>query len=323
MNVIVTGGSGFIGSRLVRRLQASGDQVRIVDLVVQPEFESCTTRADVADPAAMTQALAGADLVYHLAAEHRDDVRPAERYYRTNVDGMRALCAAASRHGIRRIVFTSTVAVYGLATLDVTEDAQPNPENHYGRSKLAAEEVLRAWRAEDPARRIAIIRPCVVFGAGNRGNVHTLLEQIISGRFLMVGDGGNRKSIAYVDNVVDALLFLAGLEGDALVNYADKPDLSMHELIGIICAASGTRIPHLRLPLWMGMGAGRLLDLLARARARPYPISAVRIRKFVSESVVNADRLRALGFAPRHALADGLALTIRQDFGATTESTSW
>lgn len=312
--VLVTGGSGFIGSRLVRRLLSRGIDVTILDLVVREEFASRTVQGDVADPAAVHRAMQGVDLVLNLAAQHRDDVFPVELYYKTNVDGMRVLCEGMDEAGVRRMMFTSSVAIYGFDTQDGDEATPPAPANHYGKSKLEAEQVLRDWLARGGGRSAAIMRPCAVFGPSNRGNIFNLFRQVMSGRFLMVGDGRNRKSMAFVDNVVEAILFMMDRPGTEVVNYADKPDLPMNELVELICRSGGRRAPRVRLPKWAGMAAGRALDVVARLTRRTFPLSAVRITKFCATSVVNADRIRRLGFVPPRTLADGIKETLESEF---------
>ena len=314
MNVLVTGGSGFIGSRLVRRLLADGHDVRILDREVNPEFAQITLQGDVADPDAVSRALGGIELVYHLAAEYRDDVRPIERYYHTNVEGTRVLCEGLSKFNIRRLVFTSSVAVYGFNMNDLREDAPRDPKNHYGLSKSRGEDLIGAWRSADPGRVVAVMRPCVVFGPGNRGNVYTLLRQIMSHRFVMIGNGRNRKSMAYVENVVAALVYLSQLQQSMLVNYADKPDFSMQELLAAVRGIAGASIPRWRLPRWLGTLGGIAADSLARMSGRTFQITRERITKFCATSVVNVDRLHQLGFLPSHTLQEGLETTIRSDF---------
>lgn len=314
MKILVTGGSGFIGSRLVDCLQSQGHDVVILDLVVNPRFQQITVQGDVADPKVVERCMQGVEVVFNLAAQHRDDVFPIERYYDTNVQGMRVLCSAMAAHGIKRFVFTSSVAVYGFKTDDGDEETPREPENHYGQSKLDAEGVMNEWLAADSSRIGLTIRPCAVFGPSNRGNIYNLLAQIMSRRFLMVGSGENRKSIAYVENVVQAILFLSQLPQTTVVNYADKPDLTMNEFVRLTCEAGGVSVSRLRLPKALAMIAGRLLDLVARATGRTFPLSAVRVTKFCSNSVVNADRIRRLGFMPSHRLDDGLRTTIRSEF---------
>ena len=316
MKVLLVGGSGFIGSRLIGVLLERGHEVTNVDLRPSAEHPAVTTLGDVRDLAAMTSASAGVDVVINLAAEHRDDVRPLSLYEEVNVGGARTLVQAVQAGGVRRIVFTSSVAVYGLGVPHPSETSPTAPFNEYGRTKLLAEGVYRGWAEADPARGLAIVRSSVVFGEGNRGNVWTLAQQVASGRFLMVGDGHNRKSMAYVGNVA---AYLAGViedgpPGATTTNYADKPDLPTRELVELLQNMLGSR-PRLRrpVPLALGMAAGHGFDLLARVSGRSFPISAVRIRKFGAETTVDTSRLEASGFQRLFSLTDGLRRTLAAD----------
>ncbi len=315
MRVLVIGGSGFIGSRLMQVLRDRGHDVANLDWVDSPAIAGITTIGDVTDADAVTAASAGRDVIVNLAAAHRDDVRPVSLYDRVNVDGARAVVAAAESNGIRRILFTSSVAVYGLDKNDAAEDSVPEPYNDYGRTKLEAESVFRAWADADPLRSLTIVRPSVVFGEGNRGNVYNLARQVASGRFIMVGDGSNKKSMSYVGNLVEYLAdSLDSPAGTHTSNYADKPDLSTRELIDVLRSTMQLRGSNVRLPLPLGMAAGHALDLVARLTRRTFPISAIRIRKFVSDTTVNTDRLAATSYTPRYSLSEAIRRTIEAEF---------
>jgi nucleoside-diphosphate-sugar epimerase len=315
MRVLVIGGSGFIGSRFIPVLQERGHEVRNFDRVHSPVAEGITTIGEVTDTAAVANAATGHDIIVNLAAAHRDDVRPVSLYDQINVDGARAVVQAAKLNRIDRILFTSSVAVYGLDKNDAAEDSTPEPYNDYGRTKLEAEKVYRAWAEEDPARSLVIVRPSVVFGEGNRGNVYTLARQVASGRFIMIGSGSNKKSMTYVGNIVEYLADqLDCPPGVHTSNYADKPDLSTRELIDVLRSTMDLRGNNLRLPLRVGLAAGHALDLVARVSRRTFPISAIRIRKFVSDTTVNTDRLESTGYRPRYSLAEGIKRTIEAEF---------
>ncbi len=314
MRVLVIGGVGFIGSRLATVLRDRGHEVCTYDLA-----PGADQQGDVADTALLTLASEGHDVIVNLAAAHRDDVRPISLYDKVNVDGARSVAAAAAAQGIRRVVFTSSVAVYGLNNNDASEDTEPEPFNEYGRTKLEAERVYRQWQAGDRTRSVAIVRPSVVFGEGNRGNVYNLARQVHARRFLMVGRGDNRKSMSYVGNIVEYLADLVNVEaGVTLINYADKPDLSTREIIDVLRDAMDVRgAIGPRLPLWVGLAGGHFLDLIARLTRRTFPVSAIRVRKFVSETTINTDRLEASGYRPRYALSEAIRRTIDAEFPTT------
>ena len=314
--VSVIGGSGFIGTRLITLLREAGHEVSNLDLRPSATHPDVTTVGDVRDLDAVRTALTGADAVVLLAAAHRDDVRPLSEYASVNVDGARTVAQAAVQTGVDRVVFTSSVSVYGLDKDRPSETSTPDPFNEYGRTKLAAEHLWETWADDDADRTLFVVRPCVVFGETNRGNVYTLAHQLATGRFLFVGDGSNHKAMAYVGNV--AAFLATGLDaapGRHLVNYADTPDMSTTELVDLMKSDLGRHRQMLPpIPLWLGMAAGHGLDALAWLVRRPLPISAVRIRKFCAETTVDTTRLRETGFEPPYTLTEALHQTLAAEF---------
>lgn len=313
----IIGGSGFIGSALTRLLmQENASSVRIVDKVQSSLFPSLSTIADVRDRTGLESALLHDSVIVHLAAEHRDDVRPSSLYHDVNVIGARNVCDAARATRAGTIIFTSTVAVYGFARAGTDESGALAPFNEYGRTKMEAEQVFREWQREAPASRcLVILRPTVVFGEGNRGNVYNLLKQIASGRFLMIGNGRNRKSMAYVENVAAFIRYsMKSAPGIHVYNYVDPPDFTMNELVDAVHQSLGRRNPcSFRIPFAAGYTIGRLLDFASRLTGKSCSISAVRIRKFCSDSVYHS-RVDETGFVRPVPLEQALARTIRHEF---------
>ena len=313
--VAILGGSGFIGTRLARLLTERNVQVRIGDIRPSETFPDLWKQADVRSLESLREFVSGADTIVNLAAEHRDDVRPLSRYYETNVEGASQVCVAASNAGIRRIIFTSSVAVYGFQPAPVDENGLYSPFNAYGKTKLEAEAVYRRWAEEDPSRTLVIVRPTVVFGEGNRGNVYSLINQIASGRFLMVGSGNNIKSIAYVGNVAAFLMHTLSLgPGVHIFNYVDGPDLKTRDLVEHIKSCLGKSSKISRIPRPVALAGGHILDVLARVSGRTFPISAVRIRKFCESTQFYSKRVPQLGFVPPYSLRDALDQTIAHEF---------
>ena len=320
MSICIVGGSGFIGTRLCKRLAADPrvgpEGFTIVDKALGTVFPAQTRVADVRDLPALQAAVGAAKVVVNLAAEHRDDVRPLSLYDEVNVGGARHLCQVARSQGIQTLVFTSSVAVYGFAPLDTDESGTIAPFNDYGRTKYEAEGVLRAWQAEAPqTRTLVVIRPTVVFGEQNRGNVYNLLRQIASGRFLMIGAGDNRKSMAYVENVAafiqHALTFSPGVH---TYNYIDKPDFTMNALVSQVRQRLGKgQGLGLRLPYALGYALGWVADGVSRITGRSLPVSAIRVKKFCANTAFNTSVART-GFIAPVALQDALARTVQHEF---------
>jgi nucleoside-diphosphate-sugar epimerase len=321
MKITLVGASGFIGTRLISRLLAHGHDVTNLDLLPSATHPGLTVLGDVRDPDAVRAAIAGRDAVVLLAAQHRDDVRPISLYDEVNVGGARVVADAMAAEGVSRLVFTSTVAVYGLEVPHPDESTPTRPFNDYGRTKLLAEGVLERWADADPLRSLSVVRPCVVFGESNRGNVWTLAHQIDSGRFVMIGKGANRKSMAYVGNVAAFLtqLLEGAPAGRSVTNYADKPDLTTQALVALLTDGLGKAAPSRSLPPALAMAGGRALDVVARVTGRTLPISAVRVEKFVAETTISTERLDASGFVREFELQEGLRRTLAADFPRSGE----
>jgi nucleoside-diphosphate-sugar epimerase len=314
--VVVIGGSGFVGSRLCELLSEEGIPFLIVDKERSASFPGQCVVADVRDQFALDRLLPADAVWINLAAEHRDDVMPKTLYAEVNVEGARNICRVAESKGIKRIIFTSSVACYGNAPRGTGEDGDIAPVNDYGRTKYLAEEVFREWQLGDASSRtLAILRPTVIFGERNRGNVYNLLRQIALRQFLMIGTGRNEKSMAYVGNVAAFLRQLIREEsGNVLFNYVDGPTMDMNFLVGVVRQELG-RSPEvsLRLPVWLGIAIGKMADVVAAATGRRLPVSAVRVKKFVSHSLFTAD-IESIGFSPPYSMEEALRRTIRYEF---------
>lgn len=317
MKITMIGASGFVGTRLIDLLKSETQyELKNVDLLPSHFFNDITVIGDVRDQAQMDREIAGSDVVVLLAAQHRDDVSPISLYYDTNVAGMEVTLKAMEKNGVKRIVFFSSVAVYGLNKNNPNEEHEKDPFNHYGKSKWEAEQVLQKWYASHPDWNINIIRPTVIFGERNRGNVYNLLSQISSGKFLMVGKGENRKSMAYVGNIVAFVKYMIDdcTNGYNVFNYIDKPDFNMNQLISLVGNVLNKRIPSIHFPYWLGMCGGYCFDLLAKITGKKLPISSVRVKKFCATTEYDASKAMATGFNAPYTLSEGLSRTLEFEF---------
>ena len=318
MKVIVIGASGFVGDRVLARLTDTEANITACD--IRPLQSEGARRCEFRRLDVVTlndsDVFSGADVIINLAAEHRDNVSPLSKYHHVNVDGAKNVCSAAATAGVSTIIFTSSVAIYGFAPANTDEGGEPKYFNEYGKTKFEAEQVYMRWQAEDPKRRsLIIVRPTVIFGPGNRGNVYNLIKQIADGRFAMFGNGRNVKSMAYVENVADFLVQrTAEGPGVHIYNYVDKPDLSMNELVQVVRKTlfnkSGV---GLRLPKILGVAIGFGFDFLAWLIRRPLPISSIRVKKFMATTQFST-AVAETGFKAPYTLAEGLEETLRYEF---------
>jgi nucleoside-diphosphate-sugar epimerase len=316
-NVNIVGGSGFIGTRLMRRLRDKGVvESKIIDKAPSNAFPDFVTLSDVRSVEQLRASIADGAVIVNLAAEHRDDVRPLSLYDEVNVGGAKNICTVAREKGVQTIIFTSTVAVYGFAPIGADESGKIAPFNDYGRTKFEAEQVFKAWQAEAPTERtLVIIRPTVVFGEQNRGNVYNLLRQIASGKFVMVGSGENRKSMAYVENVAAFIEYSMSFKpGVHIYNFIDKPDFTMNTLVANVNRILGR--PEkigFRLPFAVGYLIGKGFDLVAAITGKRFAISSIRVKKFCANSVYNT-AIDKTGFVPPVPLEQALSQTVRYEF---------
>lgn len=323
MKILITGGSGFIGAYFHRDLRALGHTDLLTLDLVEPEgvaAEAPYIKGDIRDPNALDRAMEGVDLVIHLAAAHHDFGIAHDTYYSVNEHGSKVLCDAMDRAGIRQVVFYSTVATYGSAPTPHEEDAPTDPETPYGGSKLKGEGVFRAWAAGGDGRRALVIRPTVTFGPQNFANMYSLIRQIDSGKYLRFGAGTNIKSLSYVENIVDATLFLLGLKGDKpnrtiepfeIFNFIDKPDMTSTQISDTVSKCLGKK-PAPCVPYWVGMLLGLPFDVVIKLTGKNLPISTARIKKlYKTETKFEADKILSTGFKPSIPLAEGIDRMVR------------
>jgi len=315
MNITIIGGSGFVGTRLTTRLLAAGHTVKITDKNDSQKYPNLRVFADVREPEILEKALADSDIVINLAAEHRDDVTPKSLYYDVNVTGAENICNVCSKLGIKKIIFTSSVAVYGFALLGTDETGKINYFNDYGHTKWLAEEKYRTWLVSNQGNSLTIIRPTVIFGEQNRGNVYNLLRQIASGKFLMVGNGKNVKSMAYVENVAAFIEYnLNNSSGEYLYNYIDKPDFDMNTLVTEVNQILGKSKKMFHWPYWLGYLGGLCFDLLAFILRKKLSISSIRVKKFCSNTMFETANIKKTHFNAPVTLIEGLKNTIKYEF---------
>lgn len=318
MKITLIGASGFVGTRLINLFEKEPQKYdcKNIDLLPSHFYNDITVIGDVRDQENMDSGLKDTDVVILLAAQHRDDVSPVSLYYDTNVGGMKTTLAAMEKNGCRHIIFFSSVAIYGLNKDNPDETHPADPFNHYGKSKWQAEVILAEWHKGHPDWNIDIIRPTVIFGERNRGNVYNLLRQISSGKFLMVGKGNNRKSMAYVGNIAAFVKYLIDnvSTGYNVYNYIDKPDTDMNQLVEHVSAVLSKHIPTTHFPYWLGMCGGYCFDLLAKISGKKLTVSSVRVKKFCATTEFDASKVHSCGFKAPYTLKEGLARTLEFEF---------
>lgn len=313
--VLVTGATGFLGRHLVAALVGRGLRVRA--LVRRPDAGLAGLEGEVLarldDPAALRRALDGVTTVMHLAAyvhqpgrAHADEAA----HRAINLDGTVALLEAAVASGARDFVFASTVKAVGeTSEAPWTEATPPHPVDPYGRSKLAAEQAVRAAAARH-GLHAPILRLPLVYGPWMKANALTLFDLVDRGVPLPLGRVDNRRSLLYVGNFVAAVQAVLEHEaGNDLFFVSDGPPVSTPALIRAIARALERPARLVPVPVALMGAAGRAGDLLARVA--PWRLTSVNLERMIGSLAVDSGKLTAVAGPPPFTLAEGLAVTAR------------
>jgi nucleoside-diphosphate-sugar epimerase len=321
-SALVTGAAGFIGSHLARALAGSGWIVTALDRAASPpslsEAHIRYLQGDIRDGGSLRSALEGVTVVFHLASAHLERGAPDHWYASVNVDGVEALMRAAADAGVRRVVHTSTVGIYGhVAAPPAGEDGPFSPTNRYERTKLAGEEAaLRVGR--EVGLSPVILRPGWVYGPGCPRTAK-LLRTIHRGRFFYVGRGANRRHPLYIGDMVEAFLRAADApleaEGRAFLAVGPRP-VSTRELVETCARLQGVPAPGRSVPRPLVWSGALVLETAFRVLGMEPPISRRSLVFFDHDQAFDGGAARdVLGFHPRVELEEGLRLTL--DAGET------
>ena len=321
MKVLVTGGTGFIGSHLAEAARRRGARVVVLGLTDRPEERANAELlarlgveiepGSITDPELCGRAMRGATHVFHLAVAMREGGK-SDRFFETvNLDGTRRLLEVAGEGRVARFVYCSTIGIYGHRAPGITTEESPlRPGNIYERTKVAAEAMVRGMA---PAAGVpfAILRPADVYGPRDQ-RLLKLFKGVSRGRFPLFGDGAGRRHMIYVDDVVSA--FFAACDrpeavGEGMIVAGPRP-CTLRELIEAVRLATGRRRFGWRLPLKPMLAAAAAVEDVCQALHLDPPIYRRRMDFFTSDSAFDTARARRLlAWAPLVELDEGARRT--------------
>lgn len=312
MKVLVTGATGFVGSHLVRLLVRRGDQVKALVRQTSDPSPVCSPGAeivmgDIRDPAAMNEAVANTDCVYHLAGKTTKRGLSKREYYEHNVEGTKNIARAAIKFGVKRLVYASSVGVYGTnRNLAIDETTIPRPNSYYRETKLIGErELLSLHRTH--GLPVVIARLGSIFGPGS-GAFVDLSRKIAAGNFRIIGNGKNHDQMVYVDDLVKGISRcgeVGEIEGRTYVLAGGKP-ATLRELLQLLAAELGVPPVFGHLPAAPFQFYVKLAALVYRLIGFQLPRSSY-YHLFLSDHIFDISRARNdLAYVPATSLKEGL-----------------
>jgi nucleoside-diphosphate-sugar epimerase len=322
MRLLVTGGTGFIGSHLAEQGRRLGAEVVVLGLADRPEERANVellrrqgvevVSGSITDPDLCGQAVRGATHVFHLAVAMREGAKSDEFFESVNLDGTRHLLEASARGGVRRFVYCSTIGIYGHRAPGITrEDSPLAPGNIYERTKVSAERLMREFGAAR-ALPYTILRPADVYGPRDQ-RLLKLFKGVSAGRFPFFGSGEGRRHMIYVDDVVSG--FFRACESDRALGesfiLAGPKACTLRDLVAEVQAATGSRRYGIRLPLKPMLGVAGVVEDVSRKLGVEPPIYRRRMDFFWSDSEFDTTQARrGLDWVPRVDLPEGIRRTL-------------
>lgn len=319
MKALVTGGTGFTGSHLVRRLLKDGWQVTALDhtpglFAEKLEQEGAdVVLGSVTDADLVDRVSEGQDVVFHLAAAFRDVTAPRETYWNVNVEGTRHVLEAARDHGVGKVVYCSTQGVHGHVDDPPGDENSPiEPEDYYQETKYEGELVCREFLEE--GLDVTIVRPTAIYGPGDPGRFVMLFRMAQTGHFLMFGDGETTYHPVYIDNLVD--LFMLAAEdprstGEAYIG-GDRNYFTLNDLVKAVGRAIDVDVRIWHLPFWPMWALSAVVEAVCKPLGIEPPLFRRRADWYRQVRAFRIDKAEEeLGYEPAVGLDEGLRRTAR------------
>ncbi len=290
---IIFGGSGYIGTNLLRFFITNNvfDNYVVYDIKEllgfdiemkngKIEYVNHDVRVAIPTTDEFENVDAEHSWIFNFAAIHREPGHEYKEYFDTNIPGAENINEFARKTGIKNIFFTSSIAPYGRSLLQRTEASTLYPETAYGISKALAEKIHQNWLAEDHSRRLIIVRPSVIFGPHDPGNVYRMINALKKGTFILPNGGRVIKAYGYVYGLVESMLFTMN-KADRLIiyNYAENPVVPLNEMVSIAKNYLNINKRTLKLPVSILAIIAFFVQVLFKLMGKKSDIHPVRVKK--------------------------------------------
>lgn len=323
MNVLVTGSNGYVGSALMWKLQVAEHNIVGIDISRHCDDLShpYTVIGDIRKIEDLEKAKKffadkykdNIDLVIHCAAAKHDFGIKKDEYYSHNEKGTKVLLDFIQYNKISRLIYFSTVSVFGHPDKRTDEDGTFAPDHPYGASKLAGELLCTEWLKQNPKHELVVLRPTVIYGPHNYANMYKLIDMMHRRPFVMIGSGNYIKSIVSLSNIIDMTMFSLSIikPGAQYYNCVDKPYITLQELMKTIAQNKAFHVPGISFPVILAILIGKLFDIPAKLLNIDLPINSDRMYKLATATDFASERIREAGYIQAH--------TIEEEIKATTD----
>jgi nucleoside-diphosphate-sugar epimerase len=309
MNYFIFGGSGFIGSHLVSRIREQNTSATIYNLDIvesNHNHQSVFIRCDVRNLIEIDAPVSSDDIVFNLAAIHRIPGHLDHEYFETNIYGATNVCKFAEEHKIKKIVFTSSIASYGVAEDLKMETTLATPNMPYGISKLVAEKIHEIWQTHDDNRRLLIVRPGIAFGKGENGNFTRLYWGIRNRRFFYPGRKDIIKACIYVKELVNILMTMVDKQqvGVELYNCTFSPANTIEQIVEVIKRVTNLKRNTIKINAFLLIAVTCAIGALG---GKKFGIHPERIKRLMTSTNISSKKLLSSGYHFKYTFEDALA----------------
>ena len=311
-NIVIFGAAGFIGSNIIRYIKKKSNAAIYAYDLKNNESEDiffCDVRKSINH----IKFPSNIDLIINLAAVHREPGHASNEYYETNILGAENICKFANHVDCNNIIFTSSISPYGISDEVKNETCMTYPETPYGNSKLIAEKIHLCWANQDINKKsLIIVRPGVVFGKGENGNMSRLVRAIKGNYFRYTGNKSVPKAGIYIDELLRQISFVYEyqknnpIEKQILFNSSIWPNPTIHDYVKSICRTLNKDRSFISIPYPLLMLAAYTLEGFSKIFRFPNFASPVRVRKLIKTNHIEPKRLIDLNYKPNLNLQDSM-----------------
>ncbi|MFP4085199.1 MAG: NAD-dependent epimerase/dehydratase family protein [Desulfobacteraceae bacterium] len=320
MNILITGGTGFIGRHLMRALIRQGFHCKCLTrggsrVKNIAKLDNVTiVYGDITDKGSLQECMQGVEVVYHLAGQVGEWGVSDERFFAVNVEGTRNLLEAASEAGVKHFIFCSTPGVQGKGHANASEELPYNPSQIYELTKAEAEKIVLAFNSEKAeALKVTIVRPDFVYGPGDLRRI-PLYRVSKNRRFFLIGDGMALFHPTFIDDAVQAFCLLPNnpVSFGQIYNIAGPQTMTVKEYVQTIAEALNVPLPRVKIPI----AVGRVLALFFEAASRingKAPVLSLSKMDFLTKHHGSdiSKAMAQLGYKPESDFAKGISITFQ------------